>query len=42
MDNFEGIAARRGAAGESLIYLVSDDNFSDKQRTLLLMFALGP
>lgn len=42
VDNFEGIAARRGAAGESLIYLVSDDNFSDKQRTLLLMFALGP
>lgn len=41
VDNFEGIAARRGEGGESLVYLVSDDNFSDKQRTLLLMFALG-
>jgi len=40
VDNFEGIAARRGAEGETLIYLVSDDNFRAGQRTLLLMFAL--
>jgi len=40
VDNFEGLAARRGADGEILIYLLSDDNFSLFQRTLLLMFAL--
>ena len=41
MDNFEGISARRGINGETLIYLVSDDNFSSIQRTLLFMFELG-
>jgi hypothetical protein len=41
VDNFEGIAARRGPAGETLVYLLSDDNFSAEQRTLLLMFALA-
>jgi hypothetical protein len=41
VDNLEGVAARRSAAGETLIYLVSDDNFNPLQRTLLLMFALG-
>ena len=40
-DNFEGIAIRRGKSGETLIYVVSDDNFHDLQRTLLLMFALA-
>ncbi len=40
VDNLEGVAARRGAAGETLIYLVSDDNFNPFQRTLLLLFAL--
>ena len=40
VDNMEGIAARRSAAGETLIYLVSDDNFNPLQRTLLLVFAL--
>ncbi len=40
VDNLEGIAARRNAAGETLIYLVSDDNFNPFQRTLLLLFAL--
>ena len=41
IDNFEGIGARRGEHGETLIYLVSDDNFSSIQRTLLIMFELG-
>ena len=41
VDNLEGVAVRRGAAGETLLYLVSDDNFRATQRTLLLMFALG-
>ncbi len=40
LDNLEGVAARRGPRGETLIYLVSDDNFSPLQDTLLLMFAL--
>jgi hypothetical protein len=41
LDNFEGIACRADADGRSLFYLVSDDNFSDDQRTLLLLFALA-
>jgi hypothetical protein len=40
-DNFEGIAVRRGKSGESLIYVISDDNFHSLQRTLLLMFSLA-
>ena len=40
VDNFEALATRRGPDGETLIYLLSDDNFSFLQRTLLLMFAL--
>ena len=40
VDNFEGVAARRGGSGETLIYLLSDDNFNPLQRTLLLMFEL--
>lgn len=40
IDNMEGVAARSSAEGETLIYLVSDDNFHPLQRTLLLMFAL--
>lgn len=42
VDNMEGIAARRGADGETILYLVSDDNFNVLQRTILLMFALAP
>lgn len=41
-DNMEAIAARRDVHGETLVYLVSDDNYSPLQRTLLLMFALSP
>ncbi len=39
-DNFEGVSVRRGPRGETLIYLISDDNFSPLQRTYLMMFAL--
>lgn len=42
VDNMEGIAARRGKNDETLLYLVSDDNFSGFQRTLLMMFELLP
>jgi hypothetical protein len=41
IDNFEGIAIARGPRGQSLVYLLSDDNFSFWQRTLLLMFELS-
>jgi hypothetical protein len=38
----EGISARRDAAGgKTLVYLISDDNFSAVQRTLLMMFELA-
>lgn len=40
LDNFEGVSARRNQKGETIVYLVSDDNFSPVQRTLLLMFSL--
>jgi hypothetical protein len=39
-ENFEAIAARRGADGRVLLYLVSDDNFIALQRTLLLQLSL--
>ncbi len=40
IDNMEGIAVHRNAHGETIITLVSDDNFSAIQRNLLLQFAL--
>jgi hypothetical protein len=40
LDNMEGVAVHRSPSGEIIITLVSDDNFSALQRTLLLQFAL--
>ncbi len=40
LDNMEGVALRQGANGETLIYLISDDNFNVLQRTLLMLFVL--
>ena len=40
VDNMEGLAARRDNTGRTIIYLISDDNYSMLQRTLLLMFEL--
>jgi hypothetical protein len=40
IDNMEGIAVHRNGAGETIITLVSDDNFSVLQRNLLLQFSL--
>jgi hypothetical protein len=41
VDNFEGIAATRGERGETLVYLIADDNYRPLfQRTLLLCFAI--
>jgi hypothetical protein len=39
IDNMEGLSIHTGAEGESILTLVSDDNFSMLQRTLLLQFA---
>ena len=38
VDNFEGIAATRLEDGTVRLYIISDDNFSERQRTLLLAF----
>ena len=40
IDNMEGIGVSRGPDGETILTLMSDDNFSVIQRTLLLQFAL--
>ncbi|HEY8594646.1 MAG TPA: esterase-like activity of phytase family protein [Devosiaceae bacterium] len=40
IDNMEGVAVHQGPDGETRILLVSDDNFNDWERTLLLEFAL--
>lgn len=42
VDNLEGIAAGRGPRGETLLWLLSDDNFNPLQRTILLHFELMP
>ncbi|MFC7054320.1 esterase-like activity of phytase family protein [Hansschlegelia quercus] len=42
IDNFEGISAHHAPDGRTVLTLVSDDNFSVFQRTLLMQFALGP
>ena len=39
-ENFEAITVRRGASGDALVYVMSDDNFNPLQRTLLFMFAI--
>jgi hypothetical protein len=41
-DNFEGISAVPDGAGGFTLYLVTDDNFSPGQRTLLLGFRWTP
>jgi hypothetical protein len=40
IDNMEGRSVHRDAAGSSVLTLISDDNFSIIQRTLLLQFGL--
>jgi hypothetical protein len=40
IDNMEGVAVHRSASGETILTLISDDNFSGLQRTLLMQFAL--
>jgi hypothetical protein len=40
IDNMEGLAVRQNDRGETMIYMISDDNFNVVQRNLLLMFLL--
>jgi len=40
VDNFEGIAVATDGPGRATLYLISDDNFSALQRTLLVLAAL--
>jgi len=40
IDNMEGLSVHRTAAGDIILTLVSDDNFSTLQRTILLQFKL--
>lgn len=40
IDNMEGLAVHRTAAGETVLTLISDDNFSAIQRTVLMQFTL--
>lgn len=41
VDNFEGVSALPDGKGGYIVYIVSDDNFSPFQRTLLLKFHLS-
>jgi hypothetical protein len=40
IDNMEAIAVHRSRSGETILTLMSDDNFSPLQRTLIMQFAL--
>ncbi len=41
VDNLEGLAATRGTNGETLLWLISDDNFNPLQRNILMLFELA-
>jgi hypothetical protein len=41
IDNFEGVAATRAPDGATRIYVVSDNNYNRRQRTLLLAFDIA-
>lgn len=40
IDNMEGIAVSRSGRGETIVTVISDNNYSPIQRTLLMQFAL--
>ncbi len=40
VDNLEGLSVTVGAGGETLLWLISDDNFNPIQRNILLLFEL--
>jgi YD repeat-containing protein len=41
VDNLEGLSAAKGPHGETLLWMISDDNFNPLQRNLLLMFEIA-
>jgi len=41
VDNLEGMTATKGTRGETLLWLISDDNFNPLQRNILLLFELA-
>jgi hypothetical protein len=41
VDNLEGVAATTGEHGETLLWMIADDNFNPLQRNLLLLFELA-
>ena len=41
IDNMEGLSVHRDDAGETIVSMISDDNFSALQRTVLVEFALA-
>ena len=41
VDNLEGVAATTGDRGETLLWMIADDNFNPLQRNLLLLFELA-
>jgi hypothetical protein len=40
IDNMEAVAAHQAASGETILTLMSDDNFSALQRTLIMQFSM--
>jgi hypothetical protein len=40
VDNLEGLAVTRGERGETLLWIIADDNFNPLQRNLLMLFEL--
>lgn len=40
IDNMEGIGVHRDASGATVLTVISDDNFSPIQRTILLQFEM--
>jgi hypothetical protein len=41
VDNYEGLALTARPDGGLRLYVISDDNFRKRQRTILLTFVLG-
>jgi hypothetical protein len=41
VDNLEGLAVTTGSRGETLLWLISDDNFNPLQRNIVLLFELA-
>ena len=40
MDNMEALAVRQNEAGDTLVYIMSDNNYNRMQRNLVMMFKL--